>query len=138
MVTKGIPLIWGRFLSTLQFYFLNFLLFSYFTESIKFNTTEKCGGQVQVNYRNKWEPVCLLKFPDKFKEKLCQDLDCNGFNDSYDSKVILPYKYWETAMNCTEEHNDIKHCVTQRDVACSLQQQKIYCNSKLKTPLPKY
>lgn len=134
MVTKGIPLI-------LQFDFLKFSLCSYFTESVKFNTTEKCGGQIQVNYQNEWKTVC--QFPSQFKETLCQDLACNGFNNTIipnSNKVNLynaPLDTSYTEVNCTTGHTDIKHCKFRSLKTCN-SREEIYCNSKLKKPLPKY
>lgn len=51
----------------------------FFADNVQFNTTEKCGGKIEVNYRNKWEKVCLLQeLSTEFKEKLCQELRCGA------------------------------------------------------------
>lgn len=51
---------------------LNFV----FTGGVRFRTTEHCGGQIEVNYRNKWEKVCLEDFSNQFLNKLCLELKC--------------------------------------------------------------
>lgn len=63
--------------------YLSKIAFCYFPGGIKFSTTGICGGQIKVNYRNKWENVGMPEIPLKFKKKLCQELGCQG----YDSKI---------------------------------------------------
>lgn len=59
------------------------------TGNVKFKSTEKCGGQIQVNYRNKWEKVCPLAkpFPEKLLETLCED--CEGYNSSIKGSEVF-------------------------------------------------
>lgn len=59
-----------------------FPLFFLYAENVKFNTTGKCGGQILVNYRNKWEHVCFGSPPSQSQELLCQNLGCGGYNSS--------------------------------------------------------
>lgn len=59
----------------------------FFPGGIKFSTTGICGGQIKVNYRNKWENVCLLGFPSKFKDKLCQELCCQGYDSNIEKSI---------------------------------------------------
>lgn len=54
-------------------------LFS-FAGNVKFNTTEKCGGLIEVNYRNKWEKVCTRSVSPQRLEELCQKLNCGGYS----------------------------------------------------------
>lgn len=68
-----------RYLSEFELY--------YFTGGVRFNTTGRCGGQIQVNYRNQWENVCQLGFPLKLKHKLCRELGCEGYSSSIDKSV---------------------------------------------------
>lgn len=179
------------------------MIISFFTESVKFNTTEKCGGQIVVNYRNKWEKVCLLGFPSQFQEKLCRLLGCDGHNGNIEitnnndvvnlcitlmgvclfvsdpSLTRLLYSLtgiffrftwlyvvfiihlalifscepnlccmsaWkditlktslhlnvkvilETTLECTADHKDIKHCVSQKPCGPA-KPAEIYCNGK--------
>lgn len=52
----------------------------YFPEGIKFRTKGVCGGQILVNYRNKWENVCFRDFPLLFYYQLCYELGCGDYN----------------------------------------------------------
>lgn len=58
-----------------------FPLFFSHAENVEFNTTEKCGGQILVNYREKWEHVCLVNL--QAQELLCQKLGCGGHDRSF-------------------------------------------------------
>lgn len=61
-----------------------FLIFRWFlslvfTENITFQTTEKCGGQVQVNYGRNWKNVCVDKDTlknSKLMNNLCKEMNC--------------------------------------------------------------
>ncbi|XP_071331666.1 scavenger receptor cysteine-rich type 1 protein M160 isoform X2 [Trachinotus anak] len=53
----------------------------YCVANVLFNTTEKCGGQILVNYGHGWEKVCPLNLSQEFKKKLCQELDCGNNRD---------------------------------------------------------
>ncbi|XP_068615102.1 scavenger receptor cysteine-rich type 1 protein M160-like, partial [Brachionichthys hirsutus] len=103
---------------------------------LKFKTTENCGGQIQVNYRNQWEKVCLLSFPAEQKEKLCHHLLCPGHNDSLaiPNRIQLDTESLETALDCTNDYN-FKYCV--KSWSCgSLKPAEIYCNGyERKTPV---
>lgn len=57
-------------------------------------TTERCGGQIKVNFRNKWENVCLIHFPSRFQEKLCQELGCQGHN----ARIEIPERIGEVIL----------------------------------------
>ncbi|XP_068193104.1 scavenger receptor cysteine-rich type 1 protein M160 [Antennarius striatus] len=96
--------------------------------NLKFKTTEKCGGQIMVNYRNQWENVCLLSFPSEQKENLCRHLSCPGHNDSLALRNSTPLVNvsLETALDCKTEWN-MEYCV--KSWSCgSLKPAEIYCN----------
>lgn len=136
-----------------------------FPGGIRFRTTGRCGGQIQVNYRNKWENVYLWKFPSRFKEELCQELGCQGYNASisvpkrnyvvilllhhfsYQKPDICCKSKWgknvfnsillfkskaklKTALNCSLDYNDIRHCVVIHEARESGQPAEIYCNGR--------
>uniref|UniRef100_A0A8C4F1B9 SRCR domain-containing protein n=1 Tax=Dicentrarchus labrax TaxID=13489 RepID=A0A8C4F1B9_DICLA len=100
--------------------------------SVKVNTTEKCGGVIQVNYINdKWEEVCHQTSNDHLNKLLCKELGCGDPRDKKPqkkqksnrkkSKVTL-----ETALNCTKDHKDIKYCVNR--LRCDTEKPaEIYC-----------
>ncbi|CAJ1055417.1 scavenger receptor cysteine-rich type 1 protein M160 [Xyrichtys novacula] len=101
--------------------------------NVKFNTMEKCGGQVQVDYGNKWENVCT-KAPmlSKHRKQLCEKLECQQQNTSmYDpankvaSSVIL--------MSCTDAHEDIKYCISQGSCG-ELKPAEVYCDGYSDNP----
>ncbi|XP_042265863.1 scavenger receptor cysteine-rich type 1 protein M130 isoform X3 [Thunnus maccoyii] len=49
----------------------------YCVKNVKLNTTQKCGGQLKVNYGKEWKEVCPLN--DKTtKENLCESLKCGN------------------------------------------------------------
>ncbi|KAM3616980.1 uncharacterized protein V6R79_000555 [Siganus canaliculatus] len=93
-------------------------------DRVTFNTTEKCGGQIQVNYRNKWEKMCAHEFRDDMKNKLCQHLGCGDSRKksvtSTKSRIRM-----ETRLNCSSQHKDLRHCI--RAAPCQTQPLEIYC-----------
>nr|XP_020473602.1 antigen WC1.1-like [Monopterus albus] len=95
--------------------------------SVKFNTTEKCGGQLTVKYGNQWESVCPLTLSDVFKDKLCQELGCGGYNKSIKIPKSKDVANLKTALKCTENHKDIKHCV-RRESCNKVRPAEIYCH----------
>ncbi|KAK5923202.1 hypothetical protein CgunFtcFv8_000194 [Champsocephalus gunnari] len=101
--------------------------------NVKFNSTEECGGQIQVNYRNKWEKVCPLAkpFPEKLLETLCEN--CEGYNSSIKGSEVFNRVDLETTLSCTKDHNDLMHCVEQK--RCVGQKPaEIYCNGYVPKP----
>lgn len=66
--------------------YLSKIVFYYFPGGVNFSTSEHCGGEIFVNYRKKWEKVCLQGFPAQFKEKLCQELGCRGYYSNFKEK----------------------------------------------------
>ncbi|KAJ4934408.1 hypothetical protein JOQ06_007203 [Pogonophryne albipinna] len=102
-------------------------------DNVKFKSTEKCGGQIQVNYRNRWEEVCPLAkpFPEKLLETLCEN--CEGYNSSIKGSEVFNRVNLETTLSCTKDHNDLMHCVEQK--SCVDQKPaEIYCNGYVPKP----
>ncbi|KAL6459206.1 hypothetical protein MHYP_G00326780 [Metynnis hypsauchen] len=66
------------------------------SDSIEFNFTGKCGGELQVRYRGNWEPVCLNSIEDA--HVICRDQNCGnatGYENLYSEhipvvEVVLP------------------------------------------------
>ncbi|XP_030641025.1 scavenger receptor cysteine-rich type 1 protein M130 [Chanos chanos] len=52
-------------------------------DSIEFRLTEKCGGVLQIWYKNEWEHVCPLNGEQKeVADKLCKELKCGNSSQS--------------------------------------------------------
>ncbi|XP_054869240.1 LOW QUALITY PROTEIN: scavenger receptor cysteine-rich type 1 protein M130 [Amphiprion ocellaris] len=93
--------------------------------SIKFSTTEKCGGNIQVSYRDKWKEVCIQKdLTIAMKHQLCQKMNCGNYNSSFNSRNTEE-KELEMSLECTDNHLDIKHCVKKK--TCKRVPAEIYC-----------
>ncbi|XP_037629892.1 scavenger receptor cysteine-rich type 1 protein M130 [Sebastes umbrosus] len=101
---------------------------------IKFDTSEKCGGQIKVNYRNKWEYVCpLTSFPSKLMDSLC--VECDGHNRSIKTPQNESVVTLETTLNCASNTQDIKYCV--RTQSCKdVKAAEIYCNEYVFPTIP--
>lgn len=102
-------------------YFLWFL----FTGHVKFNTTEKCGGQILVNYRNKWEKVYTQELPRQIQERLCQELGCNGHSRSTKKNnaavkicntFMCVFEFSPSLIRLQRSLTGIFHCFTWTDV----------------------
>ncbi|XP_026189180.1 scavenger receptor cysteine-rich type 1 protein M130 [Mastacembelus armatus] len=102
------------------------LVSAYCVANVMFNTTKKCGGQLLVNYRNKWESVCPLKLSSAFKEKLCLQLNCGSYNDTIAISNIKDKVKLDTSVECSDDIMDLRHCVRQK--TCNDQPAEIYCN----------
>ncbi|XP_031732388.1 scavenger receptor cysteine-rich type 1 protein M160 [Anarrhichthys ocellatus] len=104
----------------------------YCVGNAQFNTTEKCGGQIQVKYREKWEKVCpLTSFSKTHSKMLCEQLSCHGYKQmqsKYNDMVDL-----ETSLSCTADNQDIKHCLSQQ--SCKGERPaEIYCDEYVAQP----
>ncbi|XP_068588843.1 scavenger receptor cysteine-rich type 1 protein M160 [Cebidichthys violaceus] len=107
----------------------------YCVGNARFRTTEKCGGQIEVNYRETWEKVCPLKsaeFTQTHLEMLCRQLDCGGYKDMKikynDEPVSL-----ETSLSCDLNNRNIKHCLSHQ--SCKTDKPaEIYCNAHVAKP----
>lgn len=95
-----------------------------FPGGIRFRTTGRCGGQIQVNYRNKWENVYLWKFPSRFKEELCQELGCQGYNAS----IRLPKRNYVVILL-------LHHFSYQKPNICCKSKSKSNLNLKMSSTL---
>ncbi|XP_041802231.1 antigen WC1.1 [Chelmon rostratus] len=96
----------------------------YCVGNVKFNTTEKCGGLIEVNYRNKWEKVCTRSVSPQRLEELCQKLNCGGYSGKITNRKQRAKV--ETTLDCSAGLNHIQQCV--RPESCVLDQPEgIYC-----------
>ncbi|XP_041655928.1 scavenger receptor cysteine-rich type 1 protein M130 isoform X1 [Cheilinus undulatus] len=97
--------------------------------SFKFSTTEKCGGQILVNYRSKWENVCLTKALDpKYISQLCEG--CSKSNGTQPTtKTTLG-----TTLDCTKGPAKVEDCVRQE--SCAGPAAMITCPGNVKPTEP--
>ncbi|XP_076597662.1 scavenger receptor cysteine-rich type 1 protein M160 [Chaetodon auriga] len=99
---------------------------------VEFRTSEKCGGVIEVNYRNKWEKVCAPSLSAQMKDNLCAKLDCNNFNPSKVTTKKEKRVKLETTLDCSAGQKDIRHCVSQK--SCEDLPAKIYCKGYVEEP----
>ncbi|XP_041860276.1 scavenger receptor cysteine-rich type 1 protein M130 isoform X2 [Melanotaenia boesemani] len=95
--------------------------------NVKFNTTEKCGGVIKVNYRNKWENVCFEEFPTNLLNMLCQKINCPSKKP--ETTAQLTNTAIETSLVCPSGYdvNDIRYCV--KNQSCTGKRlATIYCD----------
>ncbi|XP_035513024.1 scavenger receptor cysteine-rich type 1 protein M130 [Morone saxatilis] len=115
----------------------------YCVGNVKFRTTEKCGGQIEVKYKNdEWEKVCLTSNSARVSKLLCKELGChdsiiNPYSNNNQKKKKVNLK---TTLNCEKNNNDIKHCVKIQ--SCDTDKPaEIYCKGYVKRkedgPIPK-
>ncbi|XP_024240911.1 scavenger receptor cysteine-rich type 1 protein M130 [Oncorhynchus tshawytscha] len=108
---------------------------------VKFNSTQKCGGNIKVFYRGTWESVCL---PNMFSQEgrlLCKELGCGipqrlrpdqieQSEEKKDGKIIP-----ETSLKCSNENRNLQHCVIKKN-ECK-RPGVIYCEDyPIKVPIP--
>ncbi|XP_060912936.1 scavenger receptor cysteine-rich type 1 protein M160 [Labrus mixtus] len=95
----------------------------YCVHKVEFRTTEKCGAQIQVKYRNEWENVCLVEPLNKqYEEKLCERLQCATHN----ATIPTSANKLETTLNCKTVPNDVEVCV-RHSTCTGLKRATIYC-----------
>lgn len=101
-------------------------------KNVKINTEEKCGGKIQVHYRNQWENVCVVTpLSPKLKDQLCEKLECDGWKSSTHIPNSQPV---ETTLNCTDTHEDITYCISQGSCE-GLEPAEVICPGyKIKIP----
>ncbi|XP_026010124.1 scavenger receptor cysteine-rich type 1 protein M130-like [Astatotilapia calliptera] len=90
------------------------------SESVKFRTTEKHGGVLYVNYRDKWERVCPFNHSQNLK--LCEEIDKETPSTSTEIKQVN----LETTLEFTDVTMDVRRSV-KRSSCESTNQVKIYC-----------
>ncbi|KAM7410829.1 hypothetical protein PAMA_020998 [Pampus argenteus] len=106
------------------------LVHIYCVGNIKFNTTEKCGGQIEINYQDRWEKVCSS---DKnHEDMLCKEIGCNKTKTpKRKTKIKSTPTNVETALECSKGQTDIRHCVFRRPCSNNNNPAVIYCEGYL-------
>ncbi|XP_058498234.1 scavenger receptor cysteine-rich type 1 protein M160 [Solea solea] len=95
--------------------------------SVNFTTTETCGGKLLINSRYGLKEMCPLNLSMALMEKLCHEIGCDGYNNRIHTRENTRLKNLETALDCTDDHNDVKYCVTKRSCKGVIPAH-IYCN----------
>ncbi|TKS77042.1 Scavenger receptor cysteine-rich type 1 protein M160 CD163 antigen-like 1 [Collichthys lucidus] len=120
------------------------LVYVYCSGAVKFNTTETCGGKIQVSYGATSKPSYLnLESQDSStKQKLCEALGCNGHNASIKppknkEKQVNFKDTMKAKLNCTKDNMDIRRCVTINDINDQKAKPfQIYCNGYKRSEEP--
>ncbi|CAL8252844.1 unnamed protein product [Arctogadus glacialis] len=102
--------------------------------AFKFNTTEKCGGRVAVQYpEGEWQTLCLHgELYDKGKEDLCALLKCGKpiSIPPQESPLITAEEEKQVdlkmSLDCTADHIRISYCVS-KDSCKGAKAAEIYC-----------
>ncbi|XP_028439401.1 scavenger receptor cysteine-rich type 1 protein M130 [Perca flavescens] len=107
----------------------------YCVNNVKFNTTQKCGGQIEVSYGSEWKKVCkLTSFSKKHQEMLCKVLGC-GSLERITNKEKKKDSNLEISLECTKNNDNISYCVRQKSCKAD-QPAEIYCNGFKPTDPP--
>ncbi|XP_024655050.2 scavenger receptor cysteine-rich type 1 protein M130 [Maylandia zebra] len=106
------------------------------SESVKFRTTEKHGGVLYVNYRDKWERVCPFRAEEKeyvqnLTAKLCEEINNETHSGSTEDKQVS----LETTLEFTDVTMDVKRSVKQRSCG-NVSPAEILCYEPPPTPPP--
>ncbi|XP_054465198.1 scavenger receptor cysteine-rich type 1 protein M130 isoform X1 [Anoplopoma fimbria] len=99
----------------------------YCVNSVQFNTTAYCGGQIEVKYGNKSEKVCAPKFTPEHSDMLCKQLKCEGHNDSIKITNKENLVTLGDTLNCTDDHLDIRYCLSHKSCGGKVKPAEIYC-----------
>ncbi|RVE70199.1 hypothetical protein OJAV_G00062070 [Oryzias javanicus] len=81
-------------------------------KEIKFQTTEKCGGQVQVNYGRNRKNVCVNKDTlsnRKLLNSLCKEMNCENNTNARLGEINKG-----VFLECPTDCKDLKYCVRQQ------------------------
>uniref|UniRef100_A0A8C2KG13 Si:dkey-8e10.2 n=1 Tax=Cyprinus carpio TaxID=7962 RepID=A0A8C2KG13_CYPCA len=93
--------------------------------SVKFSSTEKCGGKLGIKYKGQWEYVCG-KLTDTDAGKVCNVLQCKDNQELLNEQEIV--KEIKVNIKCPESHQNIFQCVNLlKNPECSLGYADIKC-----------
>lgn len=97
-----------------------------FTEAIKFKLSDTCEGELQVDYRGQWEPVCPLENKND-ADKICQELKCGNAINTQDKPIKKGTT--DVKIKCENDPNYLMHCFKSTTEACT-KKAVIYCKGK--------
>ncbi|XP_054904267.1 antigen WC1.1 isoform X2 [Poeciliopsis prolifica] len=84
----------------------------YCSRDVEFKTTETCGGVLRIKYQKTPEEsvnVCPSNIPDHLSNKLCNKLNCRGFDPKKNSRKKTTKG--EQSLNCSSSYKDLRYCV---------------------------
>ncbi|KAM7404253.1 hypothetical protein PAMP_011619 [Pampus punctatissimus] len=89
------------------------LVYVYCVGNINFNTTEKCGGYIEIKYQGRWEKVCPSNNNNNYEDMLCKEIGCiKQKSIKKNQKKTKPLKVnVETSLDCSKGKKDIRYCV---------------------------
>ncbi len=97
-------------------------------DSVKFSSTEKCGGKLGIRYKGQWEYVCG-KLTEADTKKVCDVLKCKDNQELLDEQKIA--KEIKVKCNCPKTHFKIVQCMHHlKEDTCSQGPAEITCEGK--------
>ncbi|KAB5567211.1 hypothetical protein PHYPO_G00230190 [Pangasianodon hypophthalmus] len=96
------------------------------TKAIKLNFSSPCGGELQVDYRGKWEPVCPLA-SNQDANRICRELKCGDVSRTNDEAVENTANT-DISINCGDDYKSLMHCVKPVPQACT-RKAVFYCDN---------
>ncbi|XP_060788378.1 scavenger receptor cysteine-rich type 1 protein M160-like isoform X2 [Neoarius graeffei] len=91
--------------------------------TIDWKLSGTCGGEFQVKYRGKWEPVCPLEKDNA--DRICMNLKC-GNASKVIPKPVENEPNPDVGFQCTKDHQYLMHCF--RPENCE-RKAIIYCDN---------
>ncbi|XP_017266705.1 scavenger receptor cysteine-rich type 1 protein M130 [Kryptolebias marmoratus] len=83
------------------------------TGSIKFNTTEKCGGQIKINYQNDEKELCVEADDKTLSKYICQENGC-GWSGTDSTRISSIKVSSELSLKCPNTYRDMRYCVKKQ------------------------
>ncbi|MCJ8734728.1 hypothetical protein PDJAM_G00238690 [Pangasius djambal] len=96
------------------------------TKAIKLKFSSPCGGELQVDYRGKWEPVCPLE-SNQDADRICRELKCGNASRKNHEDVKYTANT-DIRIKCEDKHKYLMHCVKPEPKACT-QKAIFYCDN---------
>ncbi|XP_053481618.1 scavenger receptor cysteine-rich type 1 protein M160 [Ictalurus furcatus] len=98
------------------------------TKALKLDFSETCGGDLLVDYRGQWEPVCPLENMTD-ANRICRELDC-GNADKKSEGLIGNRSNTDITIKCGNDHKYLKHCIKSGRETCT-KTAVIHCDKVL-------
>ncbi|XP_076860200.1 scavenger receptor cysteine-rich type 1 protein M130 isoform X2 [Brachyhypopomus gauderio] len=91
------------------------------SKGVEFQFTEKCGGELQVRYRERWEPVCKLTLQDA--HVACREMNCGNavYSEAGSNRFEI-----DISVNC-QQRRYLRYCL-QLTSSCKDGPAKITCD----------
>ncbi|XP_060788367.1 scavenger receptor cysteine-rich type 1 protein M130-like isoform X2 [Neoarius graeffei] len=92
-------------------------------EAIEWKLSSTCGGEFQVKYRGKWEPVCPVEKNDA--DRICMELKCGNAREVL-TKSVENEPNPDVGFQCRRDHNYLMHCFGPNNCTAKA---VIYCDN---------